>query len=128
MDYTNIESGFIRDRLRETSWENRRYIDELLRLREQLGRRASGRMGMYDAMGCDLRAKRYPAETKALLLELRDEKEITPELWAEIQEEVRREQEEGERAKQERAETEAVAAQREEQRIRQQWNQMGGRP
>ena len=127
MDYTNIESGFIRDRLSETSWENRGYIEELLRLREQLGRRISGRMGMYDAMSCGLRAKRYPAEEKALLLELQEGKEISSKLWAEIQKEVRGEQDEADAARQGQEEADALAREREEERLRREWRKMGGR-
>lgn len=67
-DYSTIRTQFVRDRLRETRWEDREYIQQLMgleRIVSQGGPRNSAARLVYERL-----VRRYPVEHGAILSEL----------------------------------------------------------
>jgi hypothetical protein len=121
-DYTNIRSQFIKDRLRETKWEDRKYIDALLFLEQIL--RKGGPSGFAGAMAFRCLSDHYPVELRALRLEISEGKSIDSEVLTAIREEyameLTRRDEERNRSRHEQEDD----MKREYQR----WLELGGQP
>jgi predicted nucleotidyltransferase len=67
-DYSTIRTQFVRDRLRETRWEDREYIQQLMgieRILSQGGPRNSAARLVYERL-----VRRYPVEHGAIFSEL----------------------------------------------------------
>lgn len=68
-DYANIKTRFVQQRLRETRWEDRQYVQELMAIERiiiQGGPRTAAARLLYERL-----SRRYPVEYSAIALELR---------------------------------------------------------
>ncbi|MFC2008504.1 hypothetical protein ACFLUT_00410 [Chloroflexota bacterium] len=76
-DYSTIKTQFLGDRLKETRWEDREYVQQLMaieRIIYQGGPKNGASKVLFDRL-----AKRYPVELGAMALELRRGELTSPE-------------------------------------------------
>ncbi len=123
-DYSTIKTEFVQQRLRETRWEDRQYVQELMaieRIIAQGGPRTGAARLLYERL-----IRRYPVEHSAIVLELRRGQltshsqfkllsEAQHILWNRQDELDRRQEEQKEKRKEEKL-----------NRERTQWHRMGG--
>lgn len=123
-DYSTIKTEFVQQRLRETRWEDRQYVQELMaieRIVAQGGPRTGAARLLHERL-----IRRYPVEHGAIVLELRRGQltscsqfrlllEAQHILWNKQDEIDRRQEEQKERRKEEKL-----------NRERMQWHRMGG--
>lgn len=64
--FTSVQNPYIRKKIKETSWSNRKYINDLIGLDRwiRIGRRG---LGVHGNMAFDLKIKKYPDEYLELL-------------------------------------------------------------
>jgi hypothetical protein len=123
-DYATIRTQFVQDRLCETRWEDRQYIQELMAI-ERIVARGAPRAGTARLL-CERLLKRYPVEHGAIALELRRGELTTTaqfKLLSEAQNVLWKTQDELDRRQEEQKE------QRKEEKLRRermQWHRMGG--
>ncbi len=114
MMYKNIKSEYIKNKIKETSWEKRDYIDDLIKIE----RRA---LGEFSGSGTGYIVKQlesdYPKEWEIIW------KEINPERYAKMVEEEKEWQDE----KRRREEEEELKRRKEEEEKRKEWIEMEGR-
>jgi len=123
-DYGTIKTEFVQQRLRETRWEDRQYVQELMaieRLILQGGPKTAAARLLHERL-----SKRYPVEYGAIALEIK-RGELTSDaqfkllseaqnvVWNWQDEMDRRQEEQKQRRKEEKL-----------SRERTQWNRMGG--
>jgi hypothetical protein len=121
MEYlSSISTQFVRDRLRETSWANRQYIEDLYRLERFL---KQGIGGLTSAYLFKSLSDMYPVERECIKRELTTGELTSPPEFARLKRE-RQEWEEAQRA----AAEEALARQQEEEERRNLsiWLKLGG--
>ena len=115
MEYSKITSDYIRSRIAQTSWADREYIDDLVRLARSVTQKPTGAL---QAWGRDVLERKYPGEWLELCREHSEEK-YQQELA--LRKEVR--EAEAKRKAEREAEREA-----EEIQSREDWEKAGGRP
>ncbi len=70
-DYGDIRTQFVRDRLKETKWENRGYIDVLMHLEDSVALSMRGKSpGWAGGMMYALMSKDYPVEYNCIRREM----------------------------------------------------------
>ncbi len=119
MSWKDIETQFIKDRMKETSWEDRGYISDLASIERTMlsgGPKSSIAAQMYG-----LQKSKYPIEAECIAKEINDGIYVSPEEFH--QRETRRRREEAIRAQQ--AERERKAKEEADRRL---WLALGGRP
>ncbi|MFW6116769.1 MAG: hypothetical protein ACOC6F_03490 [bacterium] len=117
--YTAIESEFIRERIKETRWENREYIDMLCLIAALMAK--SGPGSFAEGMRYHMYQKDWPVECECIRLELEEGRTVSADEFRATkeprQEEYRR-REEKERRHRDKEEKEA---RRVEERERLDW-------
>lgn len=84
--YDDVRSTFIADRIRETDWQHRRYVDDLLQLAriiEQSGPHSYAGALLYRHL-----RDSYPAEYRALTIEAREGRRVATEEFLRLQAEA----------------------------------------
>lgn len=69
-DYTTIKTDYVKQRLKETSWSERQYIEDLMQIENFVDGEAGGMDALY--MGNSLKTH-YPEEWRAIWMELKPE-------------------------------------------------------
>jgi len=115
MGYKEIKSNYIRQKIRETKWEDRSYISDLMSLESLI---LTGPGGMAGARLWVKLESQYPEEFKAIYFELK------PEKAKEIFERKRKELEKLRKEERERIKRNKK---RLEERLKE-WLEMGGQP
>ena len=113
--YENIKSEFIRNKIKETSWEAREYIDDLIKIEDFILR--GGPHNWSGAMYYHQLKTNYRREWEIIY------EELNPKKYAEL---IKHEEEEKER---ERGEDEKRMQEEEKEleRKRKEWMEMGGK-
>lgn len=75
--YDEIKTQFVKDRLRETRWYRRRYIDDLMRLERLIAK--SPRTGWAGAIVYQGLGERYPVEKACIWAEIKEGNYVPPE-------------------------------------------------
>lgn len=123
--YDDVQSPFIADRIRETSWHQRQYITDLLQIARYIER--NGPRSFAEALAYKQLKSSYPAEFQALELEHSEERGVSTEEFLHIKEDIHREQI-VEEARQLLADTHARRQQRRLEKISfASWRKAGGR-
>jgi len=126
MEYLrNIKTQFVKDRVKETTWENRQYIVELQRLESIIEQRGPHSMG--GAMIFHSLKGNYPVEYECIKRELDEGIFTSPEEFAELKKEHQLRKLAEERQKSEQARLYELAKLEQEQREYEMWVKMGGR-
>ncbi len=127
-DYGSIKTQFVRDRLKETKWEDRGYIDILMHLENRVAlsmRKQSP--GWAGGMMYALMCKDYPVEYKCIRREM--EEGIRTSLDEFINMQVDHDHEAAQRQIEavERGMQEAEEQRKKQAQLEQQWRELGGR-
>ncbi len=128
MSLARIRTEFVRDRLKETSWDDRGYIEILMHLEDAVDVIRQGKSwGWSGAMLWNRMKKDFPVEYECIKLEMIDGKLTSPEesmrlKTSHVRETARREAEAVERSRRE-----AEARQERQAELREQWRELGGR-
>jgi hypothetical protein len=117
-EYSEITSQFIQDRMKETTWEDHRYIGHLCWLADLIRR---GAKSFASGMAYHALRTQYPVEAEALALEISEGKTMTPE-------EFRSRKEAREEKLKQEDEAWAEALLRAEASQKQEWLESGGLP
>jgi hypothetical protein len=120
--YSEIKSQFVRDRMKETSWKDHRYIGWLMALERIIAR--GGPKGFSDGMYYGKLRIEYPIEAEAIRLELCEGKAMSCGEFRARKEARRKELERHAEAWQRYLE----AQRRDEELERQEWLKLGGLP
>ena len=113
--YKNIKSEFIKNKIKETPWEAREYIDDLIKIEDFILR--GGPHSMAGGYLYHHIKNKYHQEWEIIY------KELNPKEYAEL---IKREKEEKERARKE-DEKRMQEEEKELERKRKEWIEMGGR-
>jgi len=97
-NFEDVQSPFIADRIRETRWQHRQYILDLLKLKRYV--KEGGPHSWGDAMWYGGVTGAYPTELRALKIEHLEGRHVTTEEYRRMQDEDQRQrQREAEAAK-----------------------------
>ena len=114
MKYTKIKSNFVKQKLKETAFENRHYIDDLMFLEKSI---TEGVMGMGSNIKYFTSKSKYKEEYLAIL------KELKPELYKFEKARIKKDEKEQKMLEEEELEEEKE----QERRERIAWQKMGGK-
>lgn len=112
--YTNVESKFIKEKIKNTKWDDSGYIDNLIFLEKTIIEGVHSMGGNY--MYRDLQNK-YPKEYEAIY------KELKPKEWKKLQEEEKKDKEKAKREQKKEEEEEEL----EEEEDRKDWVKAKGK-
>jgi hypothetical protein len=119
MSWKVIRTQFIKDRMKETSWEDCGYINDLASIERTI--LSGGPKSSIAAQMHHSRKSKYPIEAECIAKEIKDGICVSPKEFQELEDEWKRE----ERIKAERAERERMVEEDVDWRL---WLKLGGRP
>ena len=127
-DYGDIRTQFVRDRLRETKWEDRGYIDILMHLENRVAlsmRKQSP--GWAGGMMYALMCKDYPVEYKCIRREMEEGIRTSFDEFINMQVDHDHEAAQRQIEAVERGMQEAEEQRKKQAQLEQQWRELGGR-
>lgn len=126
--FTGIKTQFVRDRLKETKWENRGYIDILMHLEDAVEITKQGRSwGWSGAMLWGRMRHDYPVEYDCIRHEMEQGILTPPEEFMDLKAAHERNVAQLEAEAKERSEREVDERRRRAAELREQWRDLGGR-
>jgi len=127
-DYGSIKTQFVRDRLKETKWEDRGYIDILMHLENRVAlsmRKQSP--GWAGGMMYALMCKDYPVEYKCIRREMEEGIRTSFDEFINMQVDHDHEAAQRQIEAVERGMQEAEEQRKKQAQLEQQWRELGGR-
>ena len=127
-DYGSIKTQFVRDRLKETKWEDRGYIDILMHLENRVAlsmRKQSP--GWAGGMMYALMCKDYPVEYKCIRREMEEGIRTSFDEFINMQVDHDHEAAQRQIEAVERGMQEAEDQRKKQAQLEQQWRELGGR-
>ncbi|MHB0935393.1 MAG: hypothetical protein ACYC6A_03295 [Armatimonadota bacterium] len=124
--FEDVRSPFIADRLRETGWQHRRYILDLLQLACFIER--NGPRSYAEAIGYSRLKHAYPVEHRALDLEYREGRHVSTGTFQQMKDEDHRRRAEAAAQQLRKARQAGMDEQRMAAQAFTNWRKAGGQP
>ena len=126
--YDDIRTQFVRDRLKETKWEDRGYIDVLMHLEDSVALSMRGKSpGWAGGMMYALMSKDYPVEYKCIRREMEEGIRTSFDEFINMQVDHDHEAAQRQIEAVERGMQEAEEQRKKQAQLEQQWRELGGR-
>ncbi|MCR4427443.1 MAG: hypothetical protein NUW23_14870 [Firmicutes bacterium] len=127
-DWDEIRTEFVRERLKETTWENRSRIAALMALEEYVRRQQIGEhISCVDGWYYTRVAREFPVEYECIKREMEEGVLTSFAEFIDMQAEHDRKVEQSRMESEERASREREEERRKEAESRKKWRQMGGK-
>ena len=127
-DYGSIKTQFVRDRLRETKWKDRGYVEILMHLEDSIELSMRGKSpGWAGGMMYALMCKDYPVEYKCIRREMEEGIRTSFDEFINMQVDHDHEAAQRQIEAVERGMQEAEEQRKKQAQLEQQWRELGGR-